>query len=64
MKVSGPRARRVNSYIYTRKLLIRKSMEDDPGHHNIYCTHCTRVPWKVAAKFTTTSAQVRHLRKR
>jgi len=34
------------------------------GYHLIYCTHCNRAPWKVPAKFTTTSAQLRHLRKR
>ena len=29
----------------------------------IYCTHCTRAPWKLAADSTTTSAQLRHIRK-
>ena len=29
----------------------------------IYCTHCNRGPWRVPASFTTTSAQLRHLRR-
>ena len=35
---------RFTSYIYSRKLLIRKSIEGDPLYHLIYCTHCTRLP--------------------
>jgi len=46
-----------------RKLLIRESMEADLAHHQIYCTHCMRAPWKVSAKSTTTSAQLRHSHK-
>ena len=60
--VSGTGSRRFSNYLYSRKLLIRKSIQDEPGRHHIYCTHCTRLPWKVAAKFTTTSAQLRHFR--
>lgn len=82
--ISGESSRRFNTYIYSRKLLIRKSTEDDSGlhwqqlrplfqvlilieervgHHLIYCTHCNRGPWRVPANFTTTSAQLRHLRR-
>lgn len=32
-------------------------------HHLLYCTHCRRAPWKVTADCTTTSAQLRHIRK-
>ena len=60
--ISGESLRRFNTYIYSRKLLIRKSIPDDPAHHLIYCTHCTHAPWRVPATFTTTSAQLRHLR--
>lgn len=60
--VSGTGSRRFSNYLYSRKLLIRKSIQDEPGCHHIYCTHCTQLPWKVAAKFTTTSAQLRHFR--
>lgn len=42
--------------------MVRKSIDDDPNHHLIYCTHCTRAPWRVSVDFTTTSAQLRHLR--
>ena len=42
--------------------VFRKSSQDEPRRHHIYCTHCTRLPGKAAAKFTTTSAQLRHFR--
>ena len=58
--VSGAGSRRFSNYLYSRKLIIRKSIQDEPGCHHIYCTHCTWLPWKVAAKFTTTSTQLRH----
>lgn len=61
--VSGESSRRFNTYIYSRKLLIRKSIVEDQTHHLIYCTHCTRAPWRVSVIFTTTSAQLRHLRR-
>ena len=57
--VSGTGSHRFSNYLYSRKLLIRKSIQDEPERPSIYCTHCTR---KVAAKFTTTSAQLRHFR--
>jgi len=61
--VSGAGSIRFNTYVYMRKLLIRKSMEDDLAHHQIYCTHCLRSPWRVSARFTTTSTQLQHLHK-
>ena len=57
-------SRKFNSYVYTRKLLIRKSLEDDPTHHKIFCTHCTKGMWVVDAKSTSSSLQLRHLRHR
>lgn len=61
--VSGEASRRFNNYIYSRKLLVRKAVEDDAGYHVIYCTHCHRAPWRVHSNFTTSSTQLRHLRK-
>ena len=54
-------SRKFNSYVYTRKLLIRKTLEDGPTHHKIYCTHCTNGMWVVDAKSTCSSLQLRHL---
>ena len=63
--VSGTNAsRKFNSYVYSRKLLIRKTLEDDPNHHRIHCTHCTKGMWKVDSESTTSSLQLRHLRQR
>ena len=63
--VSGTRAsRKFNSYVYTRKLLIHKTLQDDPGHHKIFCTHCTKGQWTVDARSTTSSLQLRHIRHR
>ena len=70
--------KRFNSYLYTRKLVIRKLIPNDPGlsllintsiklicidHELIYCTHCKREPWKVPTNFTTTSGLLRHRRR-
>lgn len=57
-------SRRFNSYVYTRKLLIRKTLEDDPTHHKIFCTHCTNGMWVVDARSTSSSLQLRHIRHR
>jgi len=57
-------SRKFSSYVYTRKLLIRKSLEHDESKHIIFCTHCTRGEWMVEAKSTTSSLQIRHLRQR
>ena len=34
--------RKFNSYIYSRRLLLRKTIEGDEEFHMIYCTHCTK----------------------
>ena len=57
-------SRKFNSYVYTRKLLIRKSLEDDPAHYKIHCTHCTKGMWIVSASSTSSSLQLRHIRHR
>jgi len=35
-------ARKFGSYVYTLKLLIRKSLENNESRHIIYCTHCKK----------------------
>ena len=55
-------SRKFNSYVYTRKILIRKSLENDSTHHQISCTHCTNRSWTVKASSTSSSLQLRHLR--
>ena len=40
-------SKKFNSYAYTRKLLIRKTIENDPTKHKIHCTHCTKGMWIV-----------------
>lgn len=35
-------SRKFNSYIYSRKLLMRKTIDNDEDHHMIFCTHCTK----------------------
>ena len=40
-------SRKFNSYIYQRKILLRKSIPDNETHHMIFCTHCSRGKWKV-----------------
>ena len=57
-------SRKFNSYVYTRKLLIRKTLDDDLTHHKIYCTHCMTGIWQVDAKSTNSSLQLRHIRHR
>ena len=54
-------ARKFGSYVYTRKLLIRKSLENNESRHIIYCTHYTKGEWTVDAKSTTSSLQLCHL---
>ena len=57
--VSGTRAsRKFNSYVYTRKLLIRKTLQDDPGLHRIFCTHCTKGQWTVDAFYKVESLEI------
>ena len=55
-------SRKFNSYVYQRKLLIRKTIPNDETHHLILCTHCTKGKWRVNAESTTSSLQLRHLR--
>ena len=57
-------SRKFNSYVYTCKLLIRQSLEDDPTHHRIYCTHCIKGTWIVDSTSTSSSLQLRHIRHR
>ena len=51
-------SRKFNSYAYTRKLLIRKTLGDDPTHHKINCGYI------VCSEYTNTSLQLRHIRSR
>ena len=60
----GPNSRRYNHYIYSRNLMIRKSIDNDPHHHLVYCTHCTRIPWRVPVKFIATRTLLSHLSRR
>ena len=63
--ISGqPLQKKFASYIYSRRLLIRKTLADDPTHHQISCTHCTRGTWIVESRSTTSSLQIRHFRTR
>lgn len=44
--------------------MIRKSIDNDPRHHLVYCTHCTNAPWRVPVKFIATRTLLSHLSRR
>ena len=62
--ISGKEDLPFNSYLYETRLIIRETMDDDSGRHMVHCCHCRHSWGPYAAKYTTTSTILAHIRSR
>jgi len=60
--ISGRKELPFNSYLYDKRLIIRETRDDGSGRHMVYCCHCQHSWGPYAAKYTTTSTFIAHLR--
>ena len=60
--ISGKEDLPFNSYLYETRLIIWETVDDDSGGHMVHCCHCHHSCGPYAAKYTTTSTLLAHIR--